>query len=175
MRSQYEKGAFDDQGLPGDSPLDGIVDATQTLQALADAIAVAGGPTYEFIDVLPEDELRVAFLVETSVTHTYTNPARVKLVSFESLTSNVSASAGVVPVRVILCWPYSVSGVNRSPQARECLPKYRHDQQTIRLQSYHLATERPRPMSDPKHIISDNSVRYSTMHRKRNKTMCVQR
>lgn len=39
--------------------------------------------------------LRVAFLVETSVTHTYTNPARVKLVSFQSLTSNVLACAGV--------------------------------------------------------------------------------
>ncbi len=34
---------------------DGTTDATQTLQAIVDAIAAAGGPTYEFFDVEPAD------------------------------------------------------------------------------------------------------------------------
>ena len=50
---------------------DGTTDASQTLQALVDAIEAAGGPTYSFFDVAPEDgtqggqpggNIRVAYL-----------------------------------------------------------------------------------------------------------------
>ena len=59
-----------------------VTDATQTLQDLVDAIALAGGPTYEFFDIAPEDDtqggvpggnIRNAFLY---------NPDRVSLESF---------------------------------------------------------------------------------------------
>ena len=65
---------------------DGTVDADQTLQALVDAIAAAGGPTYEFFDIDPVDgtqggapggNIRVAYLY---------NPDRVDLVE-ESVTA----------------------------------------------------------------------------------------
>ena len=65
---------------------DGTTDASQTLQALADAIAAAGGPTYAFFDVAPADgasggipggNIRNAYLY---------NADRVKLVDFLSLT-----------------------------------------------------------------------------------------
>ncbi|WP_299619842.1 endonuclease/exonuclease/phosphatase family protein [Pelagibius sp.] len=59
---------------------DGTTDATQTLQELVDAIAAAGGPTYEFFDIAPIDgtqggapggNIRVAYLY---------NPERVELI-----------------------------------------------------------------------------------------------
>ncbi len=59
---------------------DGTVDASATYQALIDAIVTAGGPTYEFRDIAPEDNMdggqpggniRVGFLF---------NPARVSFV-----------------------------------------------------------------------------------------------
>ena len=62
-----------------------VTDATETLQALVDAIALAGGPTYEFFDVAPVDDtaggapgsnIRNAFLYD---------PERVSLESFTSL------------------------------------------------------------------------------------------
>lgn len=65
-----------------------VTDATETLQALVDAIAAAGGPTYEFFDVAPVDDtsggvpggnLRNAFLY---------NPERVTLDSFASIDQN---------------------------------------------------------------------------------------
>ncbi|MEA3276776.1 MAG: endonuclease/exonuclease/phosphatase family protein [Pseudomonadota bacterium] len=74
---------------------DGTVDATETLQALADAIVAAGGPVYDFFDVAPVDgtsggvpggNIRNAFLY---------NALRVGLVGFESLTSDVLAASGV--------------------------------------------------------------------------------
>ena len=64
---------------------DGTVDATATLQALVDAIAAAGGPTYEFFDIPPEDgtqggvpggNIRNAYLY---------NPDRVTLDSFAAI------------------------------------------------------------------------------------------
>ena len=74
---------------------DGTTDATLTLQALVDAIAAAGGPGYSFFDVAPADgtsggvpggNIRNAYLY---------NPARVALVEFFSLTSDVLDDAGV--------------------------------------------------------------------------------
>ncbi|MDV3349313.1 choice-of-anchor I family protein [Leptothoe sp. LEGE 181152] len=71
----------DDSGVTND----GTVDATATLQALVDAIAAAGGPTYEFFDVAPEDgtqggvpggNIRNAYLY---------NPDRVTLDSFATI------------------------------------------------------------------------------------------
>ncbi len=65
---------------------DGTTDATETLQKLVDAIAAAGGPTYDFFDVAPANNtsggvpggnIRNAFLY---------NADRVKLVDFMSLT-----------------------------------------------------------------------------------------
>ncbi|WP_421938162.1 5'-nucleotidase C-terminal domain-containing protein [Pelagibius sp.] len=59
---------------------DGTTDASQTLQQLVDAIAAAGGPTYQFFDVAPDDgsqggqpggNIRVAYLY---------NPERVDLI-----------------------------------------------------------------------------------------------
>ncbi|MGF1523106.1 MAG: esterase-like activity of phytase family protein [Leptolyngbyaceae cyanobacterium] len=81
----------DDNGVTDD----GTVDATQTLQTLVDAIAAAGGPTYEFFDVAPENNtqggvpggnIRNAFLY---------NPDRVSLGDFQDLNAEVLASAGV--------------------------------------------------------------------------------
>jgi predicted extracellular nuclease len=74
---------------------DGTTDASLTLQALVDVIALAGGPNYEFFDVAPADgvsggapgsNIRNAYLY---------NPGRVKLISFQSLTPDVLANAGV--------------------------------------------------------------------------------
>ncbi|MEL7504429.1 MAG: choice-of-anchor I family protein [Cyanobacteria bacterium J06554_6] len=62
-----------------------VTDASETLQDLVDAIATAGGPTYEFFDIAPEDDtqggvpggnIRNAFLY---------NPDRVELESFARL------------------------------------------------------------------------------------------
>lgn len=73
---------------------DGTTDATLTLQALVDAIALAGGPAYDFFDVAPEDgtsggvpggNIRNAFLY---------NHDRVELDSFASLTPAVLEAAG---------------------------------------------------------------------------------
>ncbi len=74
---------------------DGTVDADATLQALADAIVTAGGPSYRFFDVAPADgssggvpggNIRNAFLY---------NPHWVHLVTFRSLTPHELAWAGV--------------------------------------------------------------------------------
>ena len=74
---------------------DGTTDATQTLQALVDAIALAGGPTYAFFDVAPADgtsggvpggNIRNAFLY---------NADRVKLVDFVSLSPDALEGLGV--------------------------------------------------------------------------------
>lgn len=74
---------------------DGTVDATETLQALIDAIRAEGGPQYAFFDVAPADgisggapgsNIRNAFLY---------NPKRVKLIDFQALTSDVLVNVGV--------------------------------------------------------------------------------
>lgn len=68
---------------------DGTTEADLTLQALVDAIVLAGGPQYEFFDVAPADgafggipggNIRNAFLY---------NPARVDLLDFASLDAEV--------------------------------------------------------------------------------------
>jgi predicted extracellular nuclease len=68
---------------------DGTTDASETLQALVDAIIGAGGPRYKFFDVAPEEgtsggvpggNIRNAFLY---------NPKRVKLLFYYSLTPKV--------------------------------------------------------------------------------------
>ncbi len=65
---------------------DGVTAADETLQALVDAIAAAGGPAYEFFDVAPADgasggipggNIRNAFIY---------NPERVEVVDFYSIT-----------------------------------------------------------------------------------------
>jgi predicted extracellular nuclease len=74
---------------------DGTTDATLTLEALTDAIFLAGGPAYNSFDVAPADgtsggvpggNIRNAFLY---------NPDRVDLASFVSLTPAVLTAAGV--------------------------------------------------------------------------------
>ena len=74
---------------------DGVIDATETLEALRDAVITAGGPDYAFFDVAPEDgtsggvpggNIRNAF---------FYNPERVELVEFISLKPDVLAAAGV--------------------------------------------------------------------------------
>jgi predicted extracellular nuclease len=76
---------------------DGTTDATLTLQALVDAIALVGGPAYAFFDVAPEDgssggvpggNIRNAFLY---------NPERVELDSFVSLTEMLLNEVGADP------------------------------------------------------------------------------
>jgi predicted extracellular nuclease len=84
----------------------GVLDATQTLQSLADAITAAGGPNYDFFDVAPLVEttdanrdsdpdtfggvsngnIRNAFLY---------NPSRVQLIEFTGITRDVLADRGV--------------------------------------------------------------------------------
>lgn len=64
---------------------DGTVDATATLQALVDAIAAAGGPTYEFFDVPPEDNTQGG-VPGGNIRNAYLyNPDRVELDSVESI------------------------------------------------------------------------------------------
>lgn len=72
---------------------DGVVDARPTLHALASAVIAAGGPTYAYLDVPPVDKrpggapggnIRNAFLYDS---------ARVKLVSYRSLTPPILAAA----------------------------------------------------------------------------------
>ncbi len=74
---------------------DGTIDASETLQALVDAISDAGGSDYTFFDVAPADgssggvpggNLRNAYIY---------NADRVKLVSYVSLTPGVLESFGV--------------------------------------------------------------------------------
>ena len=74
---------------------DQVVEADETLQALVDAIAAAGGPDYEFFNVDPVDgtsggvpggNIRNAFLY---------NPDRVDLVDFVSLTVDELTDLGV--------------------------------------------------------------------------------
>lgn len=76
---------------------DGTTDATLTLEALVDAISVAGGPSYEFFDVAPVDlssggapgsNIRNAFLY---------NPDWIDLVEFRSLTPTELTLAGADP------------------------------------------------------------------------------
>ncbi len=76
---------------------DGTVDATQTLQALVDAIAAAGGPAYSFFTVNPIDgaeggipggNIRNAYLYNTN---------RVQLVDFVALNPTELGNAGVNP------------------------------------------------------------------------------
>ncbi|NIA67456.1 endonuclease [Pelagibius litoralis] len=73
---------------------DGTTDASQTLQQLVDAIALAGGPTYAFFDVAPVDgtqggapggNIRVAYLY---------NPDRVELVDGSVEALELDAFAG---------------------------------------------------------------------------------
>ncbi|MGD1855553.1 MAG: esterase-like activity of phytase family protein [Leptolyngbyaceae cyanobacterium] len=64
---------------------DGTVDATETLQQLVDAIAAAGGPTYEFFDVAPEDGTQGGVPGgNIRNAHLY-NPDRVALDSFAAI------------------------------------------------------------------------------------------
>jgi predicted extracellular nuclease len=74
---------------------DGTTTADLTLQALADAVAAAGGPTYAYLDNPPADNseggvpggnIRVAFLY---------NPKRVDLLGSTSLSPAELAAAGV--------------------------------------------------------------------------------
>ncbi len=74
---------------------DGTTDATQTMQKLVDAIAAAGGPTYDFFDVAPANNtsggapggnIRNAFLY---------NADRVTLLDFMSLTPANLTDLGV--------------------------------------------------------------------------------
>jgi len=73
----------------------GVVDATETLQALADAIVVAGGPVYKFVTVDPIDgtqggvpggNIRNAYLY---------NPTRVELINVQALTPEQLSEANV--------------------------------------------------------------------------------
>ena len=71
----------DDSGVTDD----GTVDATATLQALVDAIAAAGGPTYEFFDVAPEDNTQGG-VPGGNIRNAYLyNPERVELDSFSAI------------------------------------------------------------------------------------------
>jgi predicted extracellular nuclease len=74
---------------------DGTTDASQTLRGLTQAIELAGGPRYAALDVAPIDgtlggapggNIRPAFLY---------NPARVRLITYESLTAAVLGRAGI--------------------------------------------------------------------------------
>ena len=83
----------DENGTEGGED-DTETDATATLRALAEAVAAAGGPDYEFADVAPEPNssggapggnIRNAFLWR---------PARVELVDLVSVTPQVLRRAG---------------------------------------------------------------------------------
>jgi predicted extracellular nuclease len=85
---QDNNGSNSDNELPDDA-MDGVVDATETLEKLVKAIRAAGGPRYRFFDVAPEEgtsggipggNIRNAFLY---------NPKRVKLLYYYSLTPRI--------------------------------------------------------------------------------------
>jgi predicted extracellular nuclease len=92
---QDDNGDVDDPGNEDcEAAPDGVVDASKTLRALADAIREAGGPRYAFFDVAPEEgtsggvpcgNIRNAFLY---------NPRRVRLIDFASLTPEVLSALG---------------------------------------------------------------------------------
>ncbi|MEM8883491.1 MAG: endonuclease/exonuclease/phosphatase family protein [Planctomycetota bacterium] len=79
----------DNNGTTDDGTTDdGTTDASQTMQALVDAILTAGGPKYEFFDIAPADgasggipggNIRNAF---------FYNPKRVSFVGFKQLTDS---------------------------------------------------------------------------------------
>jgi predicted extracellular nuclease len=78
-----------------ESTPDGVVDASETLQSLADAIVAAGGPTYAFATVDPEEgtaggvpcgNIRNAFLYD---------PTHIELIEITSLTPEVLTAYGV--------------------------------------------------------------------------------
>ena len=76
----------DDSGVTDD----GTVDATQTLQTLVDAIATAGGPTYEFFDVAPENNTQGG-VPGGNIRNAYLyNPERVELDSFAAINQDAA-------------------------------------------------------------------------------------
>jgi predicted extracellular nuclease len=102
---QDNNGDINDCSDDDPGPCSGVLDATETLQALVDAIVAAGGPRYEFFTVDPLVEttddnrddpdtfggvsfgnIRNAFLY---------NPSRVDLVEFTGLTRGVLADRGI--------------------------------------------------------------------------------
>jgi predicted extracellular nuclease len=93
---QDNNGDVDDAGNEDCEALpDGVVDSSETLGALIEAIKDAGGPRYRSFDVAPEEgtsggvpcgNIRNAFLY---------NPRRVKLIDFLSLTPEVLSALGV--------------------------------------------------------------------------------
>jgi predicted extracellular nuclease len=93
---QDNNGDVDDAGNEGCEAFpDGVVDSSETLGALIDAIKHAGGPRYRSFDVAPEEgtsggvpcgNIRNAFLY---------NPRQVRLIEFLSLTPEVLSALGV--------------------------------------------------------------------------------
>jgi predicted extracellular nuclease len=92
---QDNNGDVDDPGNEDCEALpDGVVDSSETLEVLIEAIKHAGGPRYRSFDVAPEEgtsggvpcgNIRNAFLY---------NPRRVKLIDFLSLTPEVLSALG---------------------------------------------------------------------------------
>ncbi len=74
---------------------DGTVDASQTLQALADAVWQAGGPMYSFVDVAPIDNTSGGVPGGNIRNAFFYNPDRVGLIGLTSLTPAELAGAGV--------------------------------------------------------------------------------
>ena len=75
---------------------DGVLAADETLQALIDAIAAAGGPTYEFIDGAPDVFMEFGGIPGGNIRNAYLyNPERVTLESSEVLDEEALAELGV--------------------------------------------------------------------------------
>lgn len=73
----------------------GETDATQTLEALRQAVIAAGGPEYLFFDVAPDDNTSGGAPGANIRNAFFHNPNRVRLLDFKSLTPAELASMGV--------------------------------------------------------------------------------
>ncbi|MEM6253121.1 MAG: esterase-like activity of phytase family protein [Cyanobacteria bacterium P01_D01_bin.156] len=77
---------------------DGTVDGTETLQALVDAIAAAGGPTYEFFDITPENNTQGG-VPGGNIRNAYLyNPERVELDSFAAIDQDAAFEGTRLPL-----------------------------------------------------------------------------
>ncbi|MEM9872983.1 MAG: endonuclease/exonuclease/phosphatase family protein [Pseudomonadota bacterium] len=75
---------------------DGTLDADETLQALVDAIALAGGPDYEFVSAIVDEDGENGGVPGGNIRNAFLwNPDRVELDTVETLESDVLQDIGI--------------------------------------------------------------------------------
>ena len=82
----------DDSGVADD----GTLDATQTLQAIVDALEAAGGPSYAFVSAIVDEDGEGGGIPGGNIRNAFLyNPDRVEAKEFQTLESDVLAGLGV--------------------------------------------------------------------------------